>query len=528
MSEQSEPAPTDGQTRKLNPLIVYTACISGVGLGLLFWSASHLSMAWPEILFFIGLVFIVELTTSAGLAPQMAFSMSSAVVFAPLVLFGPLPAAFVGIVGGLTTTLVRSLNDRRQGIENRAPFLQRVLFNMAVLGLPVVIAGWEYVLLRGNFEEVALWSNLLPMALAAVTIEFLNSLFVVGAVALQTRGPVLQIWKRNVSWAMPIDILSMIVGGGGLALGYQIADVLGLVIFFLPIALTIYAFRLYVQQTKTQMRHLEEIIAERTDDLQRANEGLKQLDRVKATFFSVINHEMRAPLTAIMGYTDLLFDDEAVKARNMDILNVVQDNTRRLLDLVNNLLDISRLEDGKLTIRPEVLEITTAIERAVTVVKPTADKKHISIEVNVTDTVPSIYGDPRRVDQILINLLNNAVTYTPDTGSVVLTAQEDGSADLVQISVADTGIGIPTELLAEIFDRFVRAEQVEKAHIMGSGLGLSIAKGLVEAHGGQIWVDSEEGHGATFTFTLPVAELAPAEEDAQSDSDLEKEDIPES
>jgi signal transduction histidine kinase len=200
--------------------------------------------------------------------------------------------------------------------------------------------------------------------------------------------------------------------------------------------------------------------------------------------------------------------------------------------LVNNLLDISRLEDGKLTIRPEVLEITTAIERAVTVVKPTADKKHISIEVNVTDTVPSIYGDPRRVDQILINLLNNAVTYTPDTGSVVLTAQEDGSADLVQISVADTGIGIPTELLAEIFDRFVRAEQVEKAHIMGSGLGLSIAKGLVEAHGGQIWVDSEEGHGATFTFTLPVAEPAPAEEDAQSaqqsDSDLEKEDIPES
>ena len=154
-----------------------------------------------------------------------------------------------------------------------------------------------------------------------------------------------------------------------------------------------------------------------------------------------------------------------------------------------------------------------------------ADKKRISITVDFPDTIPNIYGDPRRVDQILVNLLNNAVKYTPDTGSIALAARRDISADLVQISVADTGIGIPVELQPQIFDRFVRAEQVEKAHIVGFGLGLSIAKGLVEAHGGKIWVESEEGHGATFTFTLPIAELIPEEKDVLVGSELEREDM---
>jgi signal transduction histidine kinase len=364
------------------------------------------------------------------------------------------------------------------------------------------------------------------MALAAVTIEFLNSLLVVGAVALQIRRPVLQIWKQNVSWATPIGILGMIIGGGGLALGYQIAGVLGLAVFFLPSALTIYAFRLYVSQTKTQMARLEETITERTDDLQKANKDLKKLDRVKASFFSVINHEMRTPLTAIMGYTDLLLDDESLESQQLEILHIIQDNSQRLLGLVTNLLDISRLEDGKLKIRPEPLEMVGVVDRAMSVVVPLAEKKRIVITTELPDGLPLVYGDPRRVDQILINLLDNAVKYTPDTGSVTLTAQNDEEAGLVSISVADTGTGIAADLLPALFDRFARAEWAERTQIIGSGLGLSIAKGLVEAHGGQIWVESEEGHGATFTFTLPIAESITIEEGVQVDSELAQEDIP--
>jgi signal transduction histidine kinase len=506
MSAQPEPNSVDSQSQRSRPLVVYAACISGLGLGLLFWSLSQLSLVWPEILFFAGLVFVAELTTSEVIAPQMAFSMSSAVVFSSLLLFGPLPAAFVAGIGGFTTTLVRDRDDRRRDRGSRVPFLQRALFNMAVLSLPVLIAGWAYVVLGGRLGNVALWPNLLPMVLAAVIVELLNGLLVVGIVALQTGRPIFEIWRQNVSWAVPISILGMIVGGGGVALGYQIAGFLGLAVFFLPVPLTIYAFLLYVRQTKTQMKHLEEIIAERTEDLQEVNENLKRLDGVKASFFSVVNHEMRTPLTAIIGYTDLLLDDGSLTSHQLDLLRVVQDNSQRLLGLVTNLLDISRLEDGKLKIRPEALEVMDVVDRAMTVVAPLAERKRITIAVEVPDGLPRIHGDSRRVDQILVNLLSNAVKYTPDTGSVTLAARREEGAGWVAISVADTGIGIPVDLLPNLFDRFVRAEWVERTQVIGSGLGLSIAKGLVEAHGGEIWVESEEGCGSTFTFTLPVAE----------------------
>jgi signal transduction histidine kinase len=524
MGVQPEPDSADGQSQRSGPLVVYAACVSGLGLGLLFWSLSQLSLVWPEILFFAGLVFVAELTTSEVIAPQMAFSISSAVVFSSLLLFGPLPAAFVASIGGFVTTLVRDRDDRRQGRTSRVPFLQRALFNMAVLSLPVVIAGWVYVLLGGRLGDVALWSNLLPMVLAAVTIEFLNGLLVVGIVALQTGRSVSEIWRQNVSWAVPISILGMLIGGGGVALGYQIAGFLGLVVFFLPIPLMIYAFRLYVRQTKSQMTHLEEIIAERTADLQRVNEDLKRLDGVKASFFSVVNHEMRTPLTAIIGYTDLLLDDESLTSQQLDLLRVVQDNSQRLLGLVTNLLDISRLEDGRLKIRPEPLEMANVVDQAMVVITPMAEQKRIAITTDIPDGLPRVYGDPRRVDQILVNLLSNAVKYTPDTGTVVLSAQRDGDADLIQISVIDTGVGIPADLLPELFNRFVRAERAERSDVMGSGLGLSIAKGLVEAHGGDLWVESEEGCGSTFTFTLPVAEATPEEATSQATPEMGQEE----
>jgi signal transduction histidine kinase len=126
--------------------------------------------------------------------------------------------------------------------------------------------------------------------------------------------------------------------------------------------------------------------------------------------------------------------------------------------------------------------------------------------VDVAKDVPSVHGDPRRVDQILINLLGNAVKYTPDTGSVVVAAQVNEATHMVEVSVTDNGIGIPADMLPIIFDRYSRIERTEVRRTVGTGLGLSIAKALVNAHGGEIWVASEEGYGSTFTFTLPPSE----------------------
>jgi signal transduction histidine kinase len=303
-----------------------------------------------------------------------------------------------------------------------------------------------------------------------------------------------------------MNILGMIIGGGGLALGYQIADILGLVVFLLPITLTIYAFRLYVGQTKVQMGCLEEIIAERTANLKEANEELKRLDQVKTRFFSVINHEMRSPLTAIFGYTDLLLISKPVTLEQCRMLSCVKDNSQRLLDLVNDILDLSRLEDGRLSILPQLMGILPAVEQALCVVRPIAEKKHITLGVDIPPTLPNVYADPDRVSQILINLLSNAVKYTLEKGYVIVSAQPHDSTKKVEVCVIDNGVGIPADQLPHVFERFSRLERDEIRGTEGTGLGLPIAKGLVEAHGGEIWVESEEGQGTTFTFTLPIGD----------------------
>lgn len=511
-AKKSSSTSCDGQLRRLDPVLIYTACVSGLGVALLLWSLSYIPSLPRSLLLFIGLVVITELMTTASLRAQIAFSMSSAVTFATLLLFGLSSAALTATAGGLAITLVQDIIDRRQSRSRvGSVLLQRVLFNMAAFGLSVAVGGGVYVVSGGRIGEVALLSNLAPLALAAASTEIVNAVLILGVVSLQTDQPAFRIWRQNISWATPLNLLSMIVGGGGLALGYQIAGILGVGVFFLPLVLTIYAFRLYVAQTKDQMARLEEIIAERTDDLRKANEELKRLDQLKTNFFAVINHEMRNPLAAILGYTDLLLMKGPLPPKQEDVLGTMRESGQRLLDLVNNILDMSRLDEGRLTIVPQVMGILPAVNQALEIIKPMAEKKLISVNVDVSPMIPDVRGDPRRVSQILVNLLSNAVKYSPDTGSVTIAAQSNGTGNRVEISVTDNGIGIPADQLPHIFDRFSRIERDVIQHTVGTGLGLSIAKGLVEAHGGQIWAESEEGRGTCFTFTLPVAAQLPLE-----------------
>lgn len=298
---------------------------------------------------------------------------------------------------------------------------------------------------------------------------------------------------------------------GGLALGYQIAGLLGAGVFFLPILLTIYSFNLYVRQTKAQMDHLEEIVESRTADLSKVNEELKRMDAAKTRFFSVINHEMRSPLTAIIGYAALLSDSE-MSDDDREMLEVVNQNSARLLGLVNDILDIARIEDGRLTVMKEAMPVQFALDLALSTVQPMAAEKHIDIKVDVSPSLPSVFADPKRVVQIMTNLLSNAVKYTPDTGRIHVTAKIEECEGEIEFNVSDNGVGIPADQLPGIFDRFSRVERAEIQHTVGTGLGLSITKGLVEAHGGEIWVESDEGQGSTFSFTLPIAHHGAASE----------------
>jgi hypothetical protein len=231
------------------------------------WSLTAISPSLPDILLFLVLVTIAEWTNIEVFASKMVISISSAVAFAALLLFGPLPAALVHIVGGLAATAVNARRDRRQGVSRGTPFFQRALFNMAALGLAILCAGGVYLLTGGRVGEVRVLSNLLPIATAAVVAELVNEAIVVGAVSLQTGQPAFRLWKQNVSWAVPMNVLGMAVGGGGLALGHQLADTLGLGVFFLPVLLTIYAYRLYVRRSEAQMARVEALVAERVKAL---------------------------------------------------------------------------------------------------------------------------------------------------------------------------------------------------------------------------------------------------------------------
>jgi two-component sensor histidine kinase/GGDEF domain-containing protein len=193
-------------------------------------------------------------------------------------------------------------------------------------------------------------------------------------------------------------------------------------------------------------------------------------------------------------------------------LSMAQRNINRLTNILNDLLNLSRIESGKIELKFENIELKDIIELAASSLRPHADVKSIQIEVEIPESLPAVYGDQDKIEQILTNLVGNAIKFTPDGGKIFISAKppaDDRKAaygNMVAISVKDTGIGIPAEHLNAIFEKFHQVESSLQRSVSGTGLGLAITKGLIEAHQGKILVESEVGKGSTFTFTLPVSQ----------------------
>ena len=233
-----------------------------------------------------------------------------------------------------------------------------------------------------------------------------------------------------------------------------------------------------------------------------------EVDRLKSEFVATVSHELRTPMTAIKGYVDILLMGAAGQLNDQQrrFLEVVKSNTERLNLLVNDLLDISRIEAGRVSLSPEALDLRTLIEEVLAEQERIAreEDRPMTFEAQLPPDLPLVYGDPERVRQIVENLVENAYRYTPEGGHVWVRAHVEG--DKVQVDVQDTGIGIPPEEQPRVFERFYRGENPLVMASAGTGLGLSIVKTLVEMHGGEIWLTStgEPGEGSTFSFTLPI------------------------
>ena len=258
------------------------------------------------------------------------------------------------------------------------------------------------------------------------------------------------------------------------------------------------------------------------DDLQRSNKLLFEANRqlraateAKSAFLAHMSHELRTPLNAINGFSDLLLGGVAGEINNQQrqCLEDILSSGKHLLSLINDILDLSKVEAGKMDIRPESLRLADVVDDAVTTVKPMLDDSRHELAISIAEDLPPVYGDRNRLKQILLNLLSNAIKFTPDGGRLYL--ETSGKGDFCRVSMVDNGIGIRKEDQTCIFEPFTQLDTQPGERKQGTGLGLALTKQLVELLGGKIWVESEYGKGSQFNFIIPLAEKEAASKEEE-------------
>ena len=257
--------------------------------------------------------------------------------------------------------------------------------------------------------------------------------------------------------------------------------------------------RLFTQVEETKIE-----LEQRAEALEVANASLKELDKLKDQFLANMSHELRTPLNSIIGYADVLIHGMVgeISPEQMRCVRDIAASGNHLMSLINDILDLSKIEAGHMTLEPTTFPIQKLLEEVQTTISPLIEKKSQALLVEQTDGLPALTADRFRIKQILLNLLSNANKFTPHEGTITVSCHLADSTSII-FSVADNGIGINLEDQENIFEKFRQASNSSAQKTMGTGLGLNISRRLVEMHGGRIWVESEYGHGAIFSFALP-------------------------
>ncbi len=355
-------------------------------------------------------------------------------------------------------------------------------------------------------------ASILLLFLATAVYFLLTTLSIAAAIGLTAGTSISRVWTEGYLWSFPYYLL----GASIIALVEFFAPRVGvqLPLVGVPVIYGIYrSFRMYVGHLEVEKKHAEDLVAvhERTIEvLEGARAKAEEATRVKGEFLANMSHEVRTPMNGIIGMIDLALDTE-VEAERRDYLETARGCAHGLLRIINDVLDFSKMEAGKLAIEKTQFDVGELLHEIIRSLKPAANEKELRITCNLSPEVPGrVISDSGRLRQILMNLIGNAIKFTHQ-GEVTIRVRLDSTTGIdnrLRFSISDTGIGIAKDRQQQIFQPFVQVDGSNTRRYGGTGLGLAIASQLVDLMEGQIWLESEVGHGTTFYFTVG-AEPAP-------------------
>jgi signal transduction histidine kinase len=350
-----------------------------------------------------------------------------------------------------------------------------------------------------------------PLVGAIATYFCVNTALVAIVIALSSGRSPWRIWCDEFLWSA---ISFVVAGSAGAFAAVVIArgEHWKALVMIAPVYLTYQTYRLFTARLEDQKRHLDEMTrleGDRRLALEReqaARATAETANRLKDQFLATVSHELRTPMNAILGWADMLRLGAVPVEKRDRACEAIFNNATRQARLIDELLDMARIMAGKLQLERTDLDARSLARGAIEIVQMTADAKHIHIALDISEDVPPLYADGPRLQQVLWNLLANAIKFTPNGGIVKVAIRRNGTWG--EIVVTDSGIGIPRDFLPSVFEPFRQADATTTREHDGLGLGLAIVKQVIDAHGGTIGVESAgEGQGATFTVRIPIATM---------------------
>jgi signal transduction histidine kinase/CheY-like chemotaxis protein len=469
-------------------------------------------------------------------------SVSYAANLMALLLLGPSHAVLISLVGVWTQCRYRQ--------KQAYPFY-KTLFSCAAIVITMIATGLAYVWLGGQIGQFTASVMARALVVAIATYFLVNTGLIAGAISLSTGRSIVETWQQEFMW-LAGSFLAAGTAGALAAVVVARGEHWKALLLAAPIYLTYRTYELFVGRLEDQKRHMSEMreLHEKTvaaleqtreaehalasekqrltvalDEMTRleqahkaARDTAEQASRLRDQFLATVSHELRTPLTAIVAWADMLHRGVLAESRRPQAVEAIYTSAIRQAELIDDLLDLSRIMSGKLRLQRKLVDLARVVEDAVQVIQPAADAGRVRITVNVDPSLGPLYGDSARLQQIAWNLLANAVKFTPPGGNVTVWVRL-APGDNAELSVTDTGEGISSEFLPAVFDPFRQADGSTTRVHLGLGIGLSVVKALVQAHGGAIRATSAgKGQGATFTVLLPlVASDTRVEPGAESD-----------